>query len=410
MEKITFVIPSRNNLRYLKWCLASIRQHASRKDHDIFVFNDQSDDGTAEWCASYAKTDPNFTWYDNTGESIGIGQGYNFGAKQAKTELIMFWHADMFMSKDSDKYLYDLIGPGIVACMTRIEPPLHPSGPEKVTKDLGQWPEPIGLTKDGFDDVAFQLYVAFARTSLRPDQKTTKGIFAPWMIYKDDFLRLGGHDAKFKFYYEDSDIFNRMVMADMKLIQSWDAYCYHLTCRAGKFQFGNLSPESTITPEQTEYMNEWQRNADGMRLDFIRKWGSYPLHDATMYPTINPIYNVVYDVSGVLTLQHLQLLEPFCKYIIINAPELKHEYIARFQPYSKFDLNNRIRITDEFETPQCDVIIKFNINQLTAAGVKFLLTIAQIVESTNSIGSFEYDIFQVEIFDITQKQHNLIYI
>ena len=40
MEKITFCIPSKSNLRYLKTCIPSIREYAWRKDHDIIVFVD----------------------------------------------------------------------------------------------------------------------------------------------------------------------------------------------------------------------------------------------------------------------------------------------------------------------------------------------------------------------------------
>jgi glycosyltransferase involved in cell wall biosynthesis len=49
MDKITFCIPSKNNLRYLKTCIPSIRKNASRPDHDIIVFVDSDNDGTVDW-------------------------------------------------------------------------------------------------------------------------------------------------------------------------------------------------------------------------------------------------------------------------------------------------------------------------------------------------------------------------
>ena len=49
MEKITFCIPSKNNCRYLKACIPSIRKNSYRKDHDIIVFVDEDNDGTVEW-------------------------------------------------------------------------------------------------------------------------------------------------------------------------------------------------------------------------------------------------------------------------------------------------------------------------------------------------------------------------
>ena len=49
MDKITFCIPSKSNLRYLKTCIPSIRNNARRDDHDIIVFVDSDEDGTIEW-------------------------------------------------------------------------------------------------------------------------------------------------------------------------------------------------------------------------------------------------------------------------------------------------------------------------------------------------------------------------
>ena len=47
MEKITFVIPSRNNLELLKLAYKSII--ALEGEHHVLVLNDASEDGTAEW-------------------------------------------------------------------------------------------------------------------------------------------------------------------------------------------------------------------------------------------------------------------------------------------------------------------------------------------------------------------------
>ena len=47
MEKITFVIPSRNNLEFLQLAYQSIRNLETQ--HEILVLNDASTDGTQEW-------------------------------------------------------------------------------------------------------------------------------------------------------------------------------------------------------------------------------------------------------------------------------------------------------------------------------------------------------------------------
>ena len=64
------------------------------------------------------------------------------------------------------------------------------------------------------------------------EQETTEGIFAPWAIYKEDFLKIGGHDPLYAPQSkEDSDIFNRFVLAGYKLVQTREGCVYHMTCR-----------------------------------------------------------------------------------------------------------------------------------------------------------------------------------
>ena len=64
MEKITFCIPSKSNLRYLKTCIPSIRENASRDDHDIIIFVDSDEDGTIKWL-DQVKDEYNLTYYVN---------------------------------------------------------------------------------------------------------------------------------------------------------------------------------------------------------------------------------------------------------------------------------------------------------------------------------------------------------
>ena len=63
MEKITFVLPSRNNLEFLKLAYISIKN--LNNEHDILILNDASVDGTGEWIESL--DDKNLYVYDNPG-------------------------------------------------------------------------------------------------------------------------------------------------------------------------------------------------------------------------------------------------------------------------------------------------------------------------------------------------------
>ena len=68
------------------------------------------------------------------------------------------------------------------------------------------------------------------------EDRITEGIFAPWCMYKEDFLSIGGHDELFAPQSrEDSDLFNRFSLNGYELIQSWDALVYHFTSRGSRF-------------------------------------------------------------------------------------------------------------------------------------------------------------------------------
>ena len=111
---------------------------------------------------------------------------------------------------------------GKVISATRIEPPLHPPGPEKIVENLG-----MGVEE--FNDKKFKHMVEKEEKWMDNKDKTTSGIFAPWMMYKEDFESIGGHDPLFApMELEDSDIFNRMHLKGYELIQSRDAFVYHI--------------------------------------------------------------------------------------------------------------------------------------------------------------------------------------
>ena len=138
MPKITFCIPSKTNLRYLKACIPSIRENAYRKDHDIIVFVDSDEDGTIEWLDK-VKDKYNLKYYVNPKlgkELYGIGMAYDFCIEKSNTDIFMIFHADMMLGKDADLEAFKHLKPKTVVCSTRVEPPLHPNAGEKILLDL----------------------------------------------------------------------------------------------------------------------------------------------------------------------------------------------------------------------------------------------------------------------------------
>ena len=134
MSKITFVIPSRNNLEFLQLAYDSIRRLDIK--HEVLVLNDASTDGTAEWIDT--QQDEDLIVYHNPGpERIGIVGMFDKGIEMARTDIIMAFHSDMVVCRDFDKNILKHLERGKVVSATRVEPPLHPDGPEKILRNYG---------------------------------------------------------------------------------------------------------------------------------------------------------------------------------------------------------------------------------------------------------------------------------
>jgi len=182
MQKITFVLPSRNNLEFLKLAYKSIRDLETK--HEVLVLDDASVDGTQEWITSLNDEDL-ITYYNPGPERIGIVGMFDKGIEMARTEIIFAFHADMVAAPKLDKNILKHLKPGVVVSATRIEPPLHPPGVEKITQDFG-------VEDNEFKWNEFNKFCL--KTIEENKDKTTEGIFAPWCMYKSDFL---GHDELF---------------------------------------------------------------------------------------------------------------------------------------------------------------------------------------------------------------------
>jgi hypothetical protein len=162
---------------------------------------DKDEDGTVNWLRENQNT-LNIKYFVNPelNKSLyGIGKAYDYCIQNATTDIVMVFHADMMLGKDADYHAFRHLKKKTVVCSTRIEPPLHPEGPEKIVVNFGLWPETNII--DGFKEQEFDKFVENSKTAFK--DRITRGCFAPWMIYKQDFIDIGMHDPKMKSARED---------------------------------------------------------------------------------------------------------------------------------------------------------------------------------------------------------------
>ena len=397
MEKITFCIPSKNNCRYLKACIPSIRKNAYRKDHDIIIFVDADEDGTVEWLKS-VEIEYNLKYIVNdTDELYGIGRAYDKCIDESTTDIFMIFHADMMLGKDADLEAFKYLDKKKVVCSTRIEPPLHPENGEKIIRDFGMWPEPD--VEEGWREKDFDEYVGEAKVEYK--DKITNGCFAPWMMYKDEFLSIGGHDPRFASAREDSDVFNRLVLGGFELIQSWQSFVYHLTARGGQFQHGKL------TKDHNQKSEEWQKLMNNSTREFFRKWGSSVNHDNLMMPIISPKFDIGFVVHNIHNYNVLHSLEPWCSTFYGDFPkDLLPMYIRDEQPNTTRNLKEKVQpLANEKNN---DILVEFDSVKLTNESFNFLTQLPMILKDSGEVGKMEYDIFKITINSLKTYEGELI--
>lgn len=391
MEKITFCIPSKSNLRYLKTCIKSLRTWCYRNDHDIIVFVDEDTDGTVKWLEENAK-DYDVTYYVNPylGKKLyGIGKAYDYCIEKSNTDICMIFHADMMMGNFGDLNAYKHLKRGKVVCSTRIEPPLHPNAGEKILENFGMWPEE-------FQDEKFQDSVTTHQKYNK--DKTTTGIFAPWMVYKEDILSIGGHDPRLKSCREDSDLFNRFKLNGYELIQSWDSLVYHLTGRgAGSFD------------GDPERHKAWQQEMQNSTKEFIRKWGSSVMHTGMMDPIITPKYDIGFIIPGT-NYQLLEALEPWCNNILIDdeMQVLTSHYIDKYQSNTSCDLSKKIQTTPFVQDLDNDIVVTIDRHTFNQETLQLIQQLPQIIKNSGEIGEFQLGNLMVRINSMKEYQQDLI--
>ena len=91
MNLISFIIPSRNNLKYLKQAYESIRENQS-VEHEICIADDASTDGTLEQVLVWMKRDKHIKLHVNKGpERLGLTILYDKLVNEYATTICLIY-------------------------------------------------------------------------------------------------------------------------------------------------------------------------------------------------------------------------------------------------------------------------------------------------------------------------------
>ena len=383
--KISLIQPGRNNLKYLKWSYDSIRKNQGKHEVEICVADDASTDGTWDWCLEMMDKDPNFNAIKNdTGKRLGHTILYDRLVNEvAKHDVCMIYHADMYLCPGALDAIEEYLTEKTIVSLTRIEPPLHPDGPEKLLMGFGV--EPEEFNEEGLLEYVKKL----------PMTKTTEGIFAPWAFYKKDFQEIGGHDPLYAPQSkEDSDIFNRFQLNGIKFIQTWEGCVYHMTCRGSRRN--TVDKAKNIYEDSPEWLEQNMRSTR----NFIRKWGHFVKHDTLMKPIIPPKYDVGFIVDN-CNHELLTALEPWCSTIYVdesNDPVICDNYIRLEQPNTIINLHDRVKPLDNEKNNE--ILVTIDGNKFTQQDFQYIQQLSEILADSGEpafhgeLGNITIEIFE----------------
>ena len=91
----SIIIPTFNNLNFLKVCLSSLKKNSSL-NNEIIIHSNSNEDGTLDFIK-----ENNFK-YTHTNSNIGLCSAVNLAAKKVTTNYILYAHDDMYFLPEWD--------------------------------------------------------------------------------------------------------------------------------------------------------------------------------------------------------------------------------------------------------------------------------------------------------------------
>ena len=143
---ISLIIPTYNNLKHIKNTYTSVRKFYPKLE--LVLLDDGSTDDTKSWLDNL---EDEFVIKYRSEERVGHTILYDVGIDMATNEIVGIMHADMILGPNYIENILKHLEKGKVVCATRIEPPLHPEGKEKIIRDFGM----------DFDDLNIEEFESF---------------------------------------------------------------------------------------------------------------------------------------------------------------------------------------------------------------------------------------------------------
>ncbi len=250
----SILIPTWNNLEYLKLCIESIGKF-SRYNHEVLVYVNEGSDGTVQWLK---EQNIRFTQSD---KNIGICLSLNMLAGLAKSDWLLYMNDDMFCCPDWDVALVERIKQSpddkLFLSSLLIEPTLTGNN-RVIVQDHGRGPS-------DFDEPSL---LAHYRDEQRDDMIGNAS--QPTLVAKRWWLAVGGYSIEFSpGMSSDDDLLMKLWIAGFRRFEIISASrLYHFACRStGRVRRNRGSREFVLKwgITQGEFMRNYVSRSDKLQ-------------------------------------------------------------------------------------------------------------------------------------------------
>lgn len=108
MLKISLVLPSLNNPRYLNWCLKALRENTKNPLEILVHVNECTGEENRQVCRKW-----DVDWYQESNVNFGIAKPTNQLASRATGDVLIYWNDDIFAAPAWDVPLLEKMNPNI---------------------------------------------------------------------------------------------------------------------------------------------------------------------------------------------------------------------------------------------------------------------------------------------------------
>ncbi|OIR00675.1 glycosyl transferase family 2 [mine drainage metagenome] len=252
--KFSILIPTWNNLDYLKNCIKSIRKNSAYQ-HQIIVHINEGKDDTLNWVQSQTDID-----YVFSPTNIGICYALNLCRELVTTSYIVFLNDDMYVCSNWDKYLMDEIvaigHPYFFLSATLIEP-TDTGNPCVIVKDYGR---DIEL----FDE---EKLLQEADQLIKDDWQGAT--WPPNIVHVSVWDLVGGYSVEFTpGFYSDPDFSMKLWQAGIRLFKG--------VGKSKAYHFGSRSTKRFAKPKGYYiFINKWGMSSSTFTKHYLRRGNKF---------------------------------------------------------------------------------------------------------------------------------------